>query len=307
MHGRASCILPHALDTDFLQTRRAGLTPDIWPEKLTTPIPIRTGPQIAAELAGRKLIRFALTQFDDYDKGGRDGKETWLTLTPACAQCSGVFFHLPRERVERHWAILVDPEKVGDIEGPRRCQMGYGFEYRLPHGYINAAWVHPFGTYVGDPGLPETEDIFGPVSPAALNAVSAQFYVSLGNVTFRVAYEASERHTILEWAAEIDQTQAWDTFVALGLWETKPNTERYGVRGSVAQMHGDDKYVRNFTDHVIVENSDYRVLQRSVQGVLGQALDVGQGNLSNDSEAQRIPSMAAFRAPWPGPDAFPPE
>lgn len=143
-----SCLLAHSLDTLFMLDRRAGQNPDIWPENALAGMPMRTGPEIARELAGRKLIR--LTQ--DQHEGPRDGRETWLTATTACPKCAGPIFHLPKQHAERSWAIPIEPEKVGEIQGPRRCIMGIGLEYYLPNGYGADAMIH-YGVYIGDLGL----------------------------------------------------------------------------------------------------------------------------------------------------------
>lgn len=295
MSMSGSCVLAHSLDTLFLLERRAGQNPEIWPEKLLNGIPTRTGPEIAKELAGRKLIKFALDQFE----GARPGKGSWVTVTPSCPKCAGVMFHLPRERIERHWAILVDAEKVGEIQGPRRCMIGYGFEYYLPKGYTEDALVHEFGSYVGDPNLPVSEESFEPMNEEAIRVASLQFSASLAGLNVTVLYEATERHTIIEWAAAIDLGVAWDTYVSLGMWEIEPNSNRLGLRGSVAQMHGQDKYFLDFTERVSIEHEDYSVVQRGARDVLSQALDAGQRNLSNDPDAQHIPSLSAFTFPWP--------
>jgi hypothetical protein len=143
-----SCLLAHSLDTLFMLDRRAGKVPEIWPENALTGMPTRTGTEIAAELAGRKLLR--LTQ--DQHEGPRAGVETWLTATTACPKCAGPVFHLPKQLAERSWAIPIEPAKVSEIQGPRRCIMGIGLEYYLPNGYEADAMIH-YGVYIGDLGL----------------------------------------------------------------------------------------------------------------------------------------------------------
>ncbi len=143
-----SCLLAHSLDTLFMLDRRAGQRPEIWNEDCLSGMPSRTGAEVAAELAGRKLIRLTQDQFEP----ARVGQETWLTATPACPKCAGTIFHLPKQLVERTWAIPIEPAKVSEIQGPRRCIMGIGLEYYLPNGYDEDAKIH-YGVYIGDLGL----------------------------------------------------------------------------------------------------------------------------------------------------------
>jgi hypothetical protein len=143
-----TCLLAHSLDTLFILDRRVNENPKIWYENDLTGMPSRTGPDVAAELAGRKLIRLTQDQFEP----ARKGMKTWLTVTPICPKCAGTIFHLPKQLVDRTWAIPIEPAKVSEIQGPRRCILGIGLKYYLPNGYDDDAMIH-YGTYIGDLGL----------------------------------------------------------------------------------------------------------------------------------------------------------
>jgi hypothetical protein len=143
-----ACLFGHSLDTLFVLERRATESPKIWYENDLTGMPSRTGAEVAAERAGRKLIRLTQDQFEP----ARAGVETWLALTPICPKCAGTIFHLPKQLVDRTWAIPIDPAKVSEIQGPRRCILGIGLEYYLPTGYNDDAMIH-YETYIGDLSL----------------------------------------------------------------------------------------------------------------------------------------------------------
>jgi len=142
MHG--SCLLATSLDILFLQHRRVDQTPDIWPEGHLSDMPVRTGADVAAELAGRKLLRLTTNQHE----GPRAGMKTWLTPTAICPECAGQMLHLPNELAQREWAILIEPSLVEELQGPRRPIMGVGIEYYLPKGYGEDAMVH-YGVHLG--------------------------------------------------------------------------------------------------------------------------------------------------------------
>ena len=285
MYG--TCKLANDLDIDFLLERRAGKSPEIWHEKAkNTDMPMRSGKEVVAELAGRKLIRLAEDQFES----ARKDKETWLTVTPCCPKCAGKQFHLPKELTERNWAILINPAQIDEIQGPRRCVMGYGLEYYLPKGYAKEAMVHDFGTYIGEVENPPRATS-EPVNDAAIRVLTRLFRSFLADVNPTVLYEATDRHGLLEWAANIDLGVVWNTYVSLGMWVIKPDTERFELQGSIAQIHNQDKWVRDFNQQVSIgeeHKEDYRILEAVARDVLTPALNAGRGDLSKDPESTQL-------------------
>jgi hypothetical protein len=131
-------FLALSLDIRFLLDRCAGEPLEIWPEgaSLET-MPMRTGGQVADELAGRMLVRYVTEQHPP------PASEAWLTPTPLGARGAGTILHLPHQVTTRHWVLVIDPARVGVIQGPRRVTMGQGIEYYLPHGYDAGAVLEP--------------------------------------------------------------------------------------------------------------------------------------------------------------------
>lgn len=134
-----ACNLAVSLDVYFLQSRRAGEAVDIWPEDaLLSAMPVRTGADVAEELAGRPLLRYVTDQH-----APPTNDMVWTTTTAICPACSGPVLHLPAQLALRHWVFVIDPAQVDAIQGPRRCIMGTGIEYILPSGYEARALVPP--------------------------------------------------------------------------------------------------------------------------------------------------------------------
>ena len=134
-----ACNLAVSLDVYFLQNRRAGETVDIWPENAPLGVmPVRSGADVAEELAGRPLLRYVTDQHEP-----PTSRMVWATTTALCPRCAGPILHLPVQMTERHWVFLIEPAQVDEIQGPRRCIMGQGIEYILPSGYEGRALVPP--------------------------------------------------------------------------------------------------------------------------------------------------------------------
>jgi hypothetical protein len=285
MYG--TCKLAADLDIDFMLERRAGQTPEIWNENAqNAAMPMRNGRQVAAELAGRKLTRLTMDQFEST----RQGMETWLTISPPCPKCAGKGLHLPKELTERNWAVVIDPAQIDEIQGPRRIVLGDGVEYYLPKGYGKNAILNYFGTYIGEVKNPSPETPES-VGSAAIRVLTALFRTILANFTPTFLYEATDRHGLLEWAAQVDLGVVSDTYVSLGIWELEPHTERFGMQGSVAQIHNQGKWVRDFNQSVSIKEEhkkDYGILEAVARDVLTPAINAGQGDLREDPESTHL-------------------
>ena len=78
----------------------------------------------------------------------------------------------------------------------------------------------------------------------AIYVASQQFSEVLARFNATVLYQATDRHGLFEWVAKVDLGDRWDTYVSLGMWEIE-RQRTLGLQGSVAQVHGQDKYVRD--------------------------------------------------------------
>jgi hypothetical protein len=105
---------------------------------LDSALPIRSGNEVADELHGRMLIRYAI----DAHETPRS-MTTYVCPTPLSTEELSAFLALPRPDVKREYAILLDPTQIDQVQGPRWCAMGQGIEYVLPAGYQARAVVAP--------------------------------------------------------------------------------------------------------------------------------------------------------------------
>jgi hypothetical protein len=85
-------------------------------------------------------------------------------------------------------------------------------------------------------------------------------------------YEATDRHGITEWAAELQRHPRWSTFISLAVWEIEPFA-MLGVQASVALVVGGAKAVTDFAADVSVSHG-YDDLVATVYGLLSRALKV---------------------------------
>jgi hypothetical protein len=121
---------------------------------------------------------------------------------------------------------------------------------------------------------------------------SQQFSEALARFEHTVLYQASDRHGLFEWVAKVYLGDPWDAFVSLGMWEIERD-ETLGLQGSVAQVHGSDKYIRDFTEQASIKYDDYNTLEKSIQDVLGRALRAAKADLSSDPSS-KLPEPYAF-------------
>ena len=99
------------------------------------------GQQVAAELAGRYLLRYLLPwQVGRYTGG--TGDPTYLTPTPLAPEETVTWLNLPSSQHPRTFVLLIDPAQLTDdypILGPRWVYLGGGIEYFLPRRFPQAA------------------------------------------------------------------------------------------------------------------------------------------------------------------------
>lgn len=136
--GSAS-FLATILDQEMLEVAH-GVTIAARDTKLRD-LPERSGTQVATQLGGRYLLRFALTEQCGFYKDGSDSAH-WATPTPYPPQDTVSFLALPRPAEERLYVWILNPSKIDFVRGPRWVRFGNGIEYHLPKGFPKAAIVH---------------------------------------------------------------------------------------------------------------------------------------------------------------------
>ena len=101
-------------------------------------LPDKTGQQVAGELAGRYLLRYLLfEQIHEFINGSDDAH--WVTPTPIAPSHASKVLALFQPQRQRKYVMLLRPELIPTIRGPRWIPMGHGIEYYLPHGFPRAA------------------------------------------------------------------------------------------------------------------------------------------------------------------------
>lgn len=130
--------LATVLDQEMLESHSgATIASRLTPEADLTP---RNGSDVATELGGRYLIRYVMPhQVGDYRNGSTD--RHYVTPTPYPSDESISWLYLPRPMLIRTHALLVNPERVNVILGPRWIRIGKGIEYILPEGFPQDAIV----------------------------------------------------------------------------------------------------------------------------------------------------------------------
>ncbi len=119
------------LDFDWLEVAwsvpvvSAG-TPDI-------DLPTLSGAELAHILNGRFLIRYLLErQLGTFLSGSAE--HCYVTPTPySSEECIG-YLSLPEPLMRREHALLIRPDKLVEVIGPRRVRLGGGIEFILPGG-----------------------------------------------------------------------------------------------------------------------------------------------------------------------------
>jgi hypothetical protein len=104
-------------------------------------LPSKTGREVAKELGGRYLIRYVLTsQVGRYRTGSTE--RHWVTPTPYGPEEIVSWLALPDPTSIRRFAMILDPNVIPQIQGPKRILGGQGIEYFLPRGFpASAVWL----------------------------------------------------------------------------------------------------------------------------------------------------------------------
>ncbi len=106
-------------------------------------LPVKTGTEVARELAGRPLLRYLRKEDANRYLRGDENRQC-VTPTPYSADDVIGFLNLPDPATERTHFLLLQPEKILEILGPRYICWGQGIEYILPHGFNSDALVNPW-------------------------------------------------------------------------------------------------------------------------------------------------------------------
>ena len=93
--------------------------------------PARPGTDIAAELAGRLLMRFLTTaQVGTLTNGST--RQTYVTPTPYTSEEAVFWLNLPDPLLPRTHVLFLDPATIPLIIGPMWVAWNRGIQYILP-------------------------------------------------------------------------------------------------------------------------------------------------------------------------------
>jgi len=102
-------------------------------------MPGRGGPDIAAELGGRYLLRYLIRkQYRQFTTGS--AALHFVTPTPYSPTEVISWLALPTT-ARREFALFLDARRLSDVRGPRRVLLGGGLEYILASGFPATAIV----------------------------------------------------------------------------------------------------------------------------------------------------------------------
>jgi hypothetical protein len=106
-------------------------------------LPEWTGLEVAEHLGGRLLLRYVVpAQVGAFTAG--DGAVHYVTPTPYSPEEAISWLALPAPGVPREHALVLKPEEIDLIRGPRIVRWGGGLEYILPHGFSRDALHFPW-------------------------------------------------------------------------------------------------------------------------------------------------------------------
>jgi hypothetical protein len=106
-------------------------------------LPRKSGTEVADELGGRYLVRYLLShQLGRYLKGSPE--KHFVTPTSYKPDEAVTWLALPLPGEPRPYVILLKPEPLTEVRGPRWVNLGGGIEYILPNGFPDAALVMPW-------------------------------------------------------------------------------------------------------------------------------------------------------------------
>jgi hypothetical protein len=94
---------------------------------------------VASELGDRLLLRYLLpSQLGQFSTGSQ-GRKHWVTPTPYAPANANTWLALWQPQLLRQYVMLLDPNPIDLICGPRWIRFGHGIEYVLPQGFPQAA------------------------------------------------------------------------------------------------------------------------------------------------------------------------
>lgn len=105
-------------------------------------LPERAGSQVARELGGRYLLRFVRPHQLGTLIGGSI-RSQWVTPTPYSRAAAVRWLALPDPLDPPGHTLVLDPEAIAVLAGPRLVRLGGGIEYLLPEGFSRDAIVPP--------------------------------------------------------------------------------------------------------------------------------------------------------------------
>jgi hypothetical protein len=136
----SASLLATNLDEEMLLAHRVDIFSSATPDAELESNP-KTGIKVAEEIGGRLLLHYLLEPrvFE-----GRVRNRVYVTPTPYAADDTVSFLALPRSSNRRDFVILLRPEEIDWILGPRWIRGGVGIEYILPRGFGLNALVQPW-------------------------------------------------------------------------------------------------------------------------------------------------------------------
>ena len=127
------------LDEEMLLTRPAIIYPS---DTAIAAMPARSGADVAAELGGRRLLRYLTrSQYGQFAAGAP--KLEYVTPTPYSPTEALSWLALPTA-TRRSFVLILDPKEILEMRGPKRVRLGGGLEYVLPKGFPASALVLPW-------------------------------------------------------------------------------------------------------------------------------------------------------------------
>jgi hypothetical protein len=123
------------LDREMIESKGIVIAPSITP---ISALPVKDGADVSRELGGRLLVRYMLrNQVGQYSGGS--AAEHYVTPTPYPSSGLVSTLALPAPLQRRQFALLLDPNAIAEIKGPRWVRFGSGIEYVLVRGFPPAA------------------------------------------------------------------------------------------------------------------------------------------------------------------------
>jgi hypothetical protein len=130
-------LLATTLDEEMFAARNIRIFSSATPDK---DLESKPGTKVAEEIGGRLLVRYLLTP-QIFKAHCRD--RVYVTPTPYAPKDTVSFLALPSASNKRRFFMLLRPEEIDEILGPRWIRCGLGIEYILPKGFPLNALVHP--------------------------------------------------------------------------------------------------------------------------------------------------------------------